>query len=319
MKMIKKLLGTSILIAILVSILNVTTLAAESSAAQNLDATPSNVSVLVNGVLVPVKMFSISGNNYVKIRDLASTLNGTAKQFHVSWNSSDNSISLTKGIAYTETGGQSISSSNANSLLASPTSSKIFLNNSEISIMAYNIGGSNYFKLRDIAGILNFGVTWENDTNTILIDTIKDYLNDSEGILLTSDKYQVSIKLPNSWGGRYLTGIQTWDKDSLVFDFYDKYSNELFKEINGKNAGDVGWLFEIRAYPLAEEKTFEGATLSIIGKNKQYVFVSIVPSDVQFVENSKEAQQEYESMYSDVPDIIKDFLDRNNIISVSDI
>lgn len=42
-------------------------------------------------------------------------------------------------------------------------------------LTAYNIGGNNYFKLRDMAAVINFGVAWDGDTNTINIDTSTGY------------------------------------------------------------------------------------------------------------------------------------------------
>jgi len=43
-------------------------------------------------------------------------------------------------------------------------------------MMAYNIGGNNYLKLRDIASLLNFSVEWDGANNTIIIDTSSDYV-----------------------------------------------------------------------------------------------------------------------------------------------
>lgn len=40
---------------------------------------------------------------------------------------------------------------------------------------AYLINGSNYFRLRDIAELVDFGVTWNGDTRTVEIDTAAGY------------------------------------------------------------------------------------------------------------------------------------------------
>jgi hypothetical protein len=39
----------------------------------------------------------------------------------------------------------------------------------------YNIDGNNYMKLREIASRINFGVTWNADSQTIRIDTSVGY------------------------------------------------------------------------------------------------------------------------------------------------
>ena len=56
------------------------------------------------------------------------------------------------------------------------TSAKVYLNGEELPITAYNIDGNNYFKLRDIAKEINFGITWDGTTNTVGIDTKIDYI-----------------------------------------------------------------------------------------------------------------------------------------------
>ena len=58
---------------------------------------------------------------------------------------------------------------------ATPTDSRIFLDGREVQFTAYNIDGNNYFKLRDIGEAFSFGVDWDDDRNTIVIDTSKGY------------------------------------------------------------------------------------------------------------------------------------------------
>lgn len=58
---------------------------------------------------------------------------------------------------------------------ASPTTSKIYLDGKEVTFTAYNIGGNNYFKLRDIGTAFDFGVTWDGGNSTIIIDTEVGY------------------------------------------------------------------------------------------------------------------------------------------------
>ncbi|NLM11919.1 MAG: hypothetical protein GX213_14345 [Clostridiaceae bacterium] len=38
------------------------------------------------------------------------------------------------------------------------------------------INGNNYFKLRDLAQAFNISVTWDGNTNSVIIDTSKVYL-----------------------------------------------------------------------------------------------------------------------------------------------
>ena len=58
---------------------------------------------------------------------------------------------------------------------AVPTAARILLDGKAVSFAAYNIGGNNYFKLRDIGQAMNFGVDWDSTKRTIAIDTSKAY------------------------------------------------------------------------------------------------------------------------------------------------
>ena len=56
--------------------------------------------------------------------------------------------------------------------IAIPTSAKVLINGKEVSFTAYNIGGNNYFKLRDVAMAINgteknFDVVWNKELNSI--------------------------------------------------------------------------------------------------------------------------------------------------------
>ncbi len=56
---------------------------------------------------------------------------------------------------------------------AAPTTSKIYIDGKEVALTAYNIGGNNYFKLRDIGAAFDFGMDWDGAKNTIVVDTSK--------------------------------------------------------------------------------------------------------------------------------------------------
>jgi Leucine-rich repeat (LRR) protein len=63
-----------------------------------------------------------------------------------------------------------------------------------IAFDAYNIGGNNYFKLRDIGAAFDFGVDWDGQRNTIVIDTGKGYTPEKvEYITIKGERYSTSI------------------------------------------------------------------------------------------------------------------------------
>jgi len=149
---------------------------AEEYAARNgfafiaLVATPTSSGVLVNGKSIKFDAYNIAGNNFFKLRDLAFVLSSTGKRFGVGWDEANNAIRLISGAVYTPDGSE-MSSGSTGSRTPVPTSSRIFLDGKEVSLAAYNIGGNNYFKLRDIGAAFDFKVEWHGDNNTIVIDT----------------------------------------------------------------------------------------------------------------------------------------------------
>ena len=166
----KKLLSILLAVTLMFSVLMTGALAAST-------AVPTSASVLVNGSAVSFEAYNINDNNYFKLRDLAKALSRTEKQFEVGWDGVNNAISLTSSKTYTPLGDELTSSGKTGSQPAELSSSAVYLDGSRLNLTAYNIGGYNYFKLRDVAGAINFGVGWDGSTNTITIDTSVGYSN----------------------------------------------------------------------------------------------------------------------------------------------
>jgi hypothetical protein len=140
-----------------------------------ISSTPTTSKVTVDGETVSCLAYNIGGSNYFKLRDIAQALNGTDKEFEVGYDSTSNAITLNAGSAYTAVGGELTASSSTDSVSATISTVKVTLDDSAVSLTAYNIGGSNYFKLRELAGALDFGVSYDSTTATIVIDTTTGY------------------------------------------------------------------------------------------------------------------------------------------------
>jgi len=149
------------------------TIVISDNSVKGISATPTNSKITVNGKEVAFEAYTIDGSNYFKLRDLAAAVSGTEKPFNVSWDSEHNAIRLTSGQAYKAVGGELSVSNNPSAKAAQLTNSKIIVDGEEVQLTAYNIGNSNYFKLRDIADLFNIGVTWNGTTKTVGIDTRK--------------------------------------------------------------------------------------------------------------------------------------------------
>jgi len=105
--------------------------------------------------------FLINNNNYVMLRDLAYYLNVSIAQFEVSYDAGTNAISLSRESEYTMQGYEGTVKADK-SKAYKDTSSKIFIDGNEVTLKGYNIGGSNYFKLRDLASALDFDVDFRD-------------------------------------------------------------------------------------------------------------------------------------------------------------
>ncbi len=152
-----------------------TEIAADPVKADIVTANPTGSTVMVDGSNMNFEAYEIGGNNYFKLRDLAMAVNGSNKQFQVTWDGANNAINLITNTPYTSVGNELVVSETPTAKEAALTQSKILLNGEEVQLTAYSIGGNNYFKLRDIGKIIDFAVTWNGTLNMIGIDTSNGY------------------------------------------------------------------------------------------------------------------------------------------------
>ena len=138
-------------------------------------ATPTDSKVVINGKEVAFTAYNIGGNNYFKLRDIAAAINGTNKNFSVGWDGANNAISLTSKSAYTNVGGELVVNSNATATEPEISNPKIFVDGKLTTFMAFSIADNNYIKLRDLGEVFDFGVDWNDSTQTIAINTNKGY------------------------------------------------------------------------------------------------------------------------------------------------
>ncbi len=139
------------------------------------EASPTTAEVFIDGDRVSFDAYNIGGNNYFKLRDLSISLTSSQSRFEVEWDEAANAIRITSDRPYKPVGGE-MAKGAAGTKQAAPTSSTVFINGTAQAFTAFNIGGNNYFKLRDIASAIDFGVAWDAATTTIHIDTRSRYV-----------------------------------------------------------------------------------------------------------------------------------------------
>lgn len=146
----------------------------QPSQPEGLQVEARSAAVTVDGGAQTLGAYMIADNNYFKLRDIACLLNGTAKQFEVTWDNGARAIRLTTGQPYTVQAGDNGPLPKGQQT-AVPNQSAIYLDGQPVTLTAYNIGGNNYFKLRDVLQAIDCGVTWDSATNTVQILTDQGY------------------------------------------------------------------------------------------------------------------------------------------------
>ena len=130
----------------------------------------SNQRLTVDGEEQMIDHYNIDGYNYFKLRDLACILNDTKNCFDVSYDKAARRIELQTGKRYTPLPTDLLIGEDKSST-AVVSNQSLTVNGKAVSLLAYNIGGSNYFMLRDLAPYLGFGVDYDEATRTAMILT----------------------------------------------------------------------------------------------------------------------------------------------------
>lgn len=137
-------------------------------------ATINKAKVMVDGIEIAFDAYNIDDNTYFKLRDIAQVLDGSKKQFEVVWNQQKQSIDLISNKPYTPDGGE-LKPNIGNVKTLKFSDSLVNKDSQKLTLQSYNISDNNYFKLRDLGKALDVGVTWNNDTKTIGLNTTEGY------------------------------------------------------------------------------------------------------------------------------------------------
>ena len=157
---------------------------AEMEAIKNAETESRKVSqissrVLVDGVEIEFEAYLIEDRNYFRIRDIAYVLKGTPAQFNVYWEEETGSIVFVKGADYDILGTEMAGRSEEMKLPVASTAA-ILIDGEEVVFPVFAIDGNNFFRLRDVADTFGFRVEWDEENQTIIIDTGADPLQEEE-------------------------------------------------------------------------------------------------------------------------------------------
>lgn len=152
---------------------------ASAASANTQTAKPSPHTIYVDGTRANVAAYEINDNNYFKLRDIAAIVNGSEKQFEVSWNNDAQRIDLTSGKAYTIVGGE-LGAIGSASKQAETSTAVVYKDNTKMDYTGYNIDDNNYYKLRDVCESFNIGIKWDGANQRVDILTDESYVPEGQ-------------------------------------------------------------------------------------------------------------------------------------------
>ncbi len=130
----------------------------------------TNQNITVDGKVVKPEAYNVGGENYFKLRDIAYLLNGTDAQFSVDYIDAARAVYVVTGEAYKAIGGEMEKGADKSASCVLSTQS-VIIDALASNIKAYNFGGNNYFRLRDLGDALGFSVDYDDATRTVIIET----------------------------------------------------------------------------------------------------------------------------------------------------
>jgi hypothetical protein len=143
-------------------------------AGEKVEATKTNNPLFLNDKETAFPAVKIGGWNWLKLRDFAMLLNSTDKQFSISYDAATNIIDIRTGQAYQPLGDELKDTlADIETAMASPQ--RLRVDGEFIDVAAYNIKGYNYFRLRDLAIILDFAIIYDEELAKITLDLENPY------------------------------------------------------------------------------------------------------------------------------------------------
>ena len=216
-------------------------------------AKPSPHAIYVDGTKASVAAYEINGNNYFKLRDIAAIVNGSEKQFEVSWNNDAKRIDLTSGKPYTIVGGE-LGAIGSASKQAETSTAVVYKDNAQMDYTGYNIDDNNYYKLRDVCKSFDIGINWDAENQRVDILTDENYVDDSQKPE-EPDENEGKISRNSVW----IDGVATVDgKETALIVNGQEYGLDEKFVLNGKTYV-VAWdaIFTDQLIPMVQSDPSE--------------------------------------------------------------
>ena len=229
-------------------------------------AVVSAQTLYVNGANSTCEKYNIDGYNYFKLRDLAALLSGTDYQFEVAVNGDERIVEITTGKAYTAVGGE-LAVGEDMSATCVTSAWKLTVDGKAVDAKAYNLGGNNYFKLRDLGDAIGFAVDYDQVSNASVVTAQKGvaYIHVNDGATKLTDelfnKYfdgdaKAGVEALLAAGKVSINGIPLpKTEDELTVYNINKFE-ALYK-------GENGWGYKVHKTEIDPVKPFAEARLGL--------------------------------------------------------
>lgn len=126
----------------------------------------------IDGTSMDIPVYIVDDYSYFKLRDIAAAFHGTQKQFYPKWVEEDMAIHLETDTPYDKPISENTSQKDTT---ATSSSAKLYLDGKKQNVSAYTIQDYTYYKLRDVAELLDFQITWSEKDATISIKSDVSY------------------------------------------------------------------------------------------------------------------------------------------------
>ena len=207
-------------------------------------------SLTVDGEYVSCQKYNIDGYNYFMLRDIAAALSGTDYQFDVSYDAASNSVKAVSGQAYTGEIPQATGKDKSSTAVRSQQSimvDGVYMAGTSV----YNIGGNNYFKLRDLGDIFGFTVDYDQTANAAEIFTVAESDDVLTGEYADSwsqradayldykgdNTYWITVNWGNSWNETVVWNMTgSYDAASGRLTYTDCVKSDVITDDNGEGS-----------------------------------------------------------------------------------
>jgi hypothetical protein len=130
----------------------------------------TSMTIKVNGEVKAIEAYNVDGSTYLKLRDVAFTLNGTGSQFSVDYDEATKTINCVTGAAYSPDG-KELQIGEDKSAVGKPSSQSLIIDGKTSNLTAFSFAGNNFFKLRELGKAFKFDVDYDDATRTVLINS----------------------------------------------------------------------------------------------------------------------------------------------------